>query len=204
MRLSQLRKLSRADARDAYCVGRISRFEMNFANYLRGEIDWPAYTPHAVAALREKLGLTQDGLALLLKVSPKTVLRWETESGSIPSTAAIALCVLEKLDDGVFDLMNPDAAHLTVMESKAREDAEGGIFKSSIHAAGTCVAPEVFGPTEIKILRDRFRLSRKAFAELLEVSPSTVDKWEGGSVTPKGPALAILKLVWVHGIEVLD
>ena len=203
MRLSQLKKLSSSEALDAYLVGRISLFQMNFSNYLRGEIDWPEYKPEEVAALREKLGLTQDGLAALLKVNPKTIQRWETEEGSIPSTALIALCTLEKLREDVFTLMDEDKPRFTLMQSVIREEEPAQSLDDAHPRRSNPPPPESFGKEDVKTLQARLKLSCQAFADLLGVSISTVEKWESGSVTPRGPALTVLKLLWTHGADVL-
>jgi len=203
MRLSRLKKLSSSDALDAYCVGRISRFEMNFSNYLRGEIDWPEYKPADVAALREDLGLTQEGMAVLLKVTPKTIQRWETEEGAISSTALIALCTLDKLRDEVFDLMAKDSRRFTLLQSVIREEEPAQSLDDAHPRRSNPPPPDAFDKEDVKTLQARLKLSRQAFADLLGVSLSTVEKWENGSVIPKGPALTVLKLLWTHGADVL-
>ena len=86
-----------------------------FRDYLNGQIDWPLFKPSDVVSLREKHNLTQEALGELLRVSPKTVLRWETEGETIPNTARIALCAIAKLGPGIFELMNPEIAQYDLM-----------------------------------------------------------------------------------------
>ena len=207
MRLAELKKLAFNDARDYYSVGKITRFEMLFRDYLNQEIDWPHYAPEDVIALREKLNLTQEALAVLLRVSPKTVLRWETKGEEIPSTACIALCILDKLGDGVFDLMRDDAGSYTLIESlkEQKSDLTAGINDSlyNLSLRDKQILPEPFDKAAVQELRSRLRMSRRELADLLEVSPSTVDKWESGAVTPKGPSLTVIKILWLKGKEAL-
>jgi len=46
-------------------------------------------------------------------------------------------------------------------------------------------------------------MTRGEFAKLLGVAQSTTDKWENGSIQPKGPALTVLKILWTKGINAL-
>jgi putative transcriptional regulator len=68
----------------------------------------------------------------------------------------------------------------------------------------TClVSPEAMSPEAIKALRERNHVSQPVFARYLNISPSTVQKWENGSKRPSGPALKLLAIVEKHGIGVL-
>ena len=199
MRLSKLKKLSSSEAEDAFFSGRISRFKMKFSNYLRGEIGWPEYKPADVTALRERFGLTQVGLGLLLRVSPKTVLRWESVEGSIPTTAVIALFTLDKLREEIFQMMNEDIPRFRLVPAAGSKSDPERLLGDWMSVP----PPETFGKEEVKALRDRLRLTLPELAELIGVSSSTMEKWERGIVTPKGPSLALLKLLWTHGAGLL-
>ncbi len=85
-----------------------------------------------------------------------------------------------------------------------------------LHKAGTmnavtmrefdalCLPPvKTFTPTQIKRLRSRYKASQAVFAAFLNLSPSTVQKWEQGQKKPNGPSLKLLNLVYVHGLEAL-
>lgn len=102
MRLSALKSLTTEECRRRLAAGQITRFQSMFRDYLNGEISWPQYCGPDVASLRERLNLTQEALAALLKVSPKTVFRWEAEAETIQPNYCIALCMLDKLGEGVF------------------------------------------------------------------------------------------------------
>jgi len=53
-------------------------------------------------------------------------------------------------------------------------------------------------PRKIRALRTRARVSQAVFAAVLNISISTVQKWEAGDKTPSGPSLRLLSLI-EHG-----
>lgn len=61
----------------------------------------------------------------------------------------------------------------------------------------------MFGPKQIKQIRDKVRVSQGVFAALLNVNPSTVQKWEQGKVKPQNAALRLLTIIDAKGIDVL-
>lgn len=58
-------------------------------------------------------------------------------------------------------------------------------------------------PSEIKKMRLREKVSQAVMAKILNVTPSTYQKWERGEVHPKGANLKLLTLVYNHGIGYL-
>ena len=58
-------------------------------------------------------------------------------------------------------------------------------------------------PDRIKDIREKAHLSQAVFAAYLNISVSTVQKWEIGAKKPNGIALKILNLIQKKGIEVL-
>ncbi len=56
-------------------------------------------------------------------------------------------------------------------------------------------------PSEIKKTRLREKVSQAVMARILNVTPSTYQKWERGEVHPKGANLKLLWLVRNHGID---
>ena len=56
---------------------------------------------------------------------------------------------------------------------------------------------------QIRDLRNRVRVSQGVFAALLNVNPSTVQKWEQGKVRPQNAALRLLNIIDSKGIDVL-
>jgi len=69
----------------------------------------------------------------------------------------------------------------------------------------TLCLPEVhdYSPESIVSLRRKNHLSQAALAAVLNISPSTVRKWEQGSKKPAGASKKLLDLVERKGIEVL-
>ena len=59
---------------------------------------------------------------------------------------------------------------------------------------------EELEPSEIKKMRLREKVSQAVMAKILNVTPSTYQKWERGEVHPKGANLKLLRLVYNHGI----
>jgi len=65
-----------------------------------------------------------------------------------------------------------------------------------------CLEPiEPLPKTAIKRLRLREKVSQPIFAQYLNVSPSTVKKWETGDKQPGGAALRLLRVVDKHGLH---
>jgi putative transcriptional regulator len=64
-------------------------------------------------------------------------------------------------------------------------------------------APPGIAPQQIKLIRERARVSQPVFARYLNTSESTVQKWEAGTKRPSGMALKLLAVVEKHGLEVL-
>jgi putative transcriptional regulator len=58
-------------------------------------------------------------------------------------------------------------------------------------------------PKEIKRIRLREKVSQSVFAEYLNASPSTIEKWETGEKHPGGIALKILNVIAEKGLSIL-
>jgi putative transcriptional regulator len=56
---------------------------------------------------------------------------------------------------------------------------------------------------QIREIRNRVRVSQGVFAALLNVNPSTVQKWEQGKVKPQNAALRLLNIIDSKGSDVL-
>ena len=63
--------------------------------------------------------------------------------------------------------------------------------------------PPPIEPTQIKTLRKRHHVSQPVFARYLNISESTVEKWETGAKKPSGAALKLLSIVEKHGLKIL-
>lgn len=53
---------------------------------------------------------------------------------------------------------------------------------------------ELKAPSPSKNIREKLRLSQAAFAGLMGVSVRTIQDWEQGRRTPKGPAKSLLRI----------
>lgn len=58
-------------------------------------------------------------------------------------------------------------------------------------------------PQEIRALREKTNMSQSVFAKVLNISASTVQKWEVGDKKPSGASLKLLNLIESKGVEVL-
>jgi putative transcriptional regulator len=66
-----------------------------------------------------------------------------------------------------------------------------------------CLPVAVYSAPDIKGLRERLRLSQAVFAAYMNVSLSTVQKWERGDKKPGGSALRLLHVIDKNGLDVL-
>ncbi len=86
-----------------------------------------------------------------------------------------------------------------------------GLYEAGVMDAKTmhefdalCLPPvKALTAQQIKRLRLKCKASQPVFAAFLNVSPSTVQKWESGQKRPNGPSLKLLNLVKDKGLEVL-
>lgn len=78
-----------------------------------------------------------------------------------------------------------------------------GMSQITIKEIETLRLSEVEGlePKEIKAMRSKENLSQSVMAKILNVTPSTYQKWERGEVHPKGANLKLLRLAYDHGIK---
>ncbi len=87
-----------------------------------------------------------------------------------------------------------------------------GLYDSGVVNATTmrkfdalCLEPiEDMSKTHIKQIRLRENVSQPVFAEYLNVSPSTVKKWENGEKHPIGASLRLLQMVEINGLEIFE
>lgn len=67
-----------------------------------------------------------------------------------------------------------------------------------------CIAKApIYNSAAIVKIRQINNLSQPLFASYLNVSKSTVEKWESGDKHPTGAALRLLSVVEKHGLKVL-
>lgn len=63
--------------------------------------------------------------------------------------------------------------------------------------------PPAYSPEEIRELRESFGVSQGVFAALMNVSVSTIQKWEQGQKSPGAPAYKLLDIVRQNGLGIL-
>jgi putative transcriptional regulator len=51
---------------------------------------------------------------------------------------------------------------------------------------------------DVKSIRSKFGISQRQFASMLGISPRTLENWEQGHRTPKGPARVLLQVAETH------
>ena len=64
-------------------------------------------------------------------------------------------------------------------------------------------SPPKFSAKRVHRLRERFAVSQGVFAALLNVSLSTLQKWEQGQKVPSSAATRLLQVVDEHGLGIL-
>ena len=99
-----------------------------------------------------------------------------------------------------------DKSILEIVHEGAKELHEAGFMKDMTlrEFDVMCLPPvEKYTAVQIKRIRTRNKASQGVFAEYLNISKSTVQKWEQGQKKPNGPSLKLLNLVAEKGLEVL-
>lgn len=94
---------------------------------------------------------------------------------------------------------------------KAVHTTASGLHKAGIMDAVTmkefdalCLKPvHKMSPSQIKQIRLKEKISQPVFAIFLNVSPSTVKKWETGEKVPSGVALRLLNVVENKGLGII-
>lgn len=60
-----------------------------------------------------------------------------------------------------------------------------------------------YSPEKIVLIRKKFKLSQAALANIFNISPSTVRKWEQGNKKPAGASKKLLNIIERKGLESL-
>lgn len=70
---------------------------------------------------------------------------------------------------------------------------------------GMCLEPvRKLSPRKIKLIRLREKVSQPVFAAFLNITPSTIKKWETGEKHPRGTSLKLLNMVEKKGLKYLS
>lgn len=89
------------------------------------------------------------------------------------------------MDDALFNELL-EAAHEAVAHRRGE--------KTDLRTTVLPEPPRPMSRAAVKRLRERLHVSQPVFAHFLSVSPKLVQAWEGGTRTPEGPALVLLRL----------
>jgi putative transcriptional regulator len=81
----------------------------------------------------------------------------------------------------------------------------GFINKHSMERYDALCGPPVpdYSPDQIKSLRERYRISQAVLASILNISLSTIQKWEIGEKHPGGPSQKLLNILDRKGLEAM-
>lgn len=72
---------------------------------------------------------------------------------------------------------------------------EVSFTKKELNNLGVKIPEVQFEPEKISALRKQMKLSQSVFAEILNVSPSSIRQWEQGKRTPSGSTKVLLELL---------
>jgi putative transcriptional regulator len=92
---------------------------------------------------------------------------------------------------------------LKVVHDSAKGLHKAGLLdKHTMHEFDALCIPSVreLAPKEIKRIREKEKVSQPVFAAFLNISASTVKKWETGEKHPHGASLKLLNLVAKKGL----
>jgi putative transcriptional regulator len=94
-------------------------------------------------------------------------------------------------------------AFASIYESAAALHSVGAIDKVTLKEYEARATVETMEPEAIKAVRLANNVSQSVFADLLNTSLSTIQKWETGAKEPSGMGLKLLTVVKKHGLSVL-
>ena len=72
---------------------------------------------------------------------------------------------------------------------------EVSFTKKELRSLGVKIPEIEFSPEKISLLRKKMNVSQSVFAEILNVSPSSIRQWEQGKRTPSGSTKVLLELL---------
>ena len=113
----------------------------------------------------------------------------------------VAKTASRRVDTGVKKSRILDAVHEAALDLQEI----GVIDKKTMREFDALCLPKVpsYSPDQIKAIRTRCKVSQAVFARYLNMTPSSLQKWETGAKRPSGVALKLLNLVDKRGLDVL-
>lgn len=175
----------------------------------------PTFDAKEVRRIRNAVRLTQFGLGKLTGYGESTVRSWEDESengSAVPMKAYLGLTFLDHFREQIIEILTAEPGEkLTLWREpeyiitehahpKAPEPIEDPVplvtdrpFNlTDARRAASDLPP--FSFAAVKDLCEKHHITRKALADMVGVSPSSVDRWYHGK-SPSGPALKLLKIL---------
>ncbi len=94
---------------------------------------------------------------------------------------------------------------VSIIDAALEAARDAKLDKVTIDKLELLALPEIkeLTPDQIRELRERSKLSRAAWARVLNVGTTTVQKWEAGSTKPEGAAVKLLNIVNTQGVATL-
>lgn len=82
----------------------------------------------------------------------------------------------------------------------------GGLSTATMREIESLCLPDVkeYSAQQIKHIRTKANASQGVFARYLNISTSTVQKWETGQKKPSGASLKLLNIIEQRGLEALS
>ena len=79
-----------------------------------------------------------------------------------------------------------------MFEELLQSISQAGEIRRGVRKPSRCFS---YPPARIQTLRIRWNVSQKQFASMIGVSKGTLENWEQGRRSPRGPAKALLRIV---------
>jgi putative transcriptional regulator len=95
---------------------------------------------------------------------------------------------------------------LDVVHDGAQDLHDAGVMSAQTMREfdALCLPPvKEYSAAQIKRIRAKNKASQSVFAAYLNITKSTIQKWEQGQKKPNGPSLKLLNLVDQKGLDVL-
>lgn len=214
MKFSEFKNWDREQVVQAFESELIGLRELCLYDFYHRHCYWPDFTGKDVKRLRDNQNLSQAELALILGLDKSTIVRWEKMDDNLPSLVKVLLAIMTQ----------NGAIHLAKWASKTKEaekqhtgsnmyyfqqpSSEAFEFDKDVpecipeveadiesYINNRLLSTDDVTPLEIVKLRLKLKMSRHEFAKFMNVSISTVDKWETNKAKISGTAKVIFRLL---------
>lgn len=201
MQLPKTKKSRNGQVKKLTDIEKLAASDVTLFLISRGDLIWPQWNGNAIHSFRTRFGFTQSELAAVLQVDQSTIVRWEKQGDElIPPLAQMAMTLIKRFWPDVDEVMirsDGGTENDIKLENDVITDTEG--YSDSSDIAQILMRDRIDRSTVSKEriirLRKELSMSREEFAEFLDVSVSTINKWETGKAIPLGPANTLLLLL---------